>query len=63
MEMFNILYSDASRLREQPVRSRLALRKNLKCNDFEWYLNNVWPEVSQLIFHSLILFSVNKKIN
>lgn len=29
---------------KQSVRSRLALRNRLKCNDFRWYLNHVWPE-------------------
>lgn len=36
---------EAARLRdEQQVRSRLALREELRCKSFEWYLDNVWPE-------------------
>lgn len=26
------------------VSSRVALRKNLKCNSFQWYLDNIYPE-------------------
>ncbi|XP_051158579.1 polypeptide N-acetylgalactosaminyltransferase 13-like [Leptopilina boulardi] len=29
---------------KQQVRSRLEMRKALKCKNFEWYLDNVWPE-------------------
>ena len=28
----------------QDVTERLQLRKDLKCNDFNWYLQNVWPQ-------------------
>ena len=28
----------------QDVSKRLQLRKNLKCQDFHWYLKNVWPQ-------------------
>ena len=28
----------------QDVTERLQLRKDLKCNDFNWYLKNVWPQ-------------------
>ncbi|CAK9812671.1 Polypeptide N-acetylgalactosaminyltransferase 3 [Anthophora quadrimaculata] len=37
--------TEAAKLRDkQPVRSRLELRKKLRCKSFEWYLDNVWPE-------------------
>ena len=26
------------------ISQRVTLRRKLKCNSFEWYLNNVWPE-------------------
>lgn len=51
MYLLNLIFSiyvqfvDADRLKdEQLVRSRLELRKNLKCRDFKWYLGNVWPQ-------------------
>ena len=28
----------------QDVSKRVALRKDLKCQSFDWYLDNVWPE-------------------
>jgi len=36
---------EAGRQRDkQTVRHRLELRRNLKCHNFEWYLDNVWPQ-------------------
>ncbi|XP_057371576.1 polypeptide N-acetylgalactosaminyltransferase 1-like [Daphnia carinata] len=44
-EFFFKMNPEANRLRDaQSIRSRLALRDRLKCNDFNWYLKNVWPE-------------------
>lgn len=28
------------------ISARLELRKRLKCNDFDWYLKNVYPEMT-----------------
>lgn len=44
-EFFFKFNPEAERLRDQqPVRSRLQLKKQLHCKGFKWYLNNVWPQ-------------------
>lgn len=37
---------DAKRISYGDISSRLQLRKELKCNDFDWYLKNVYPELA-----------------
>lgn len=29
---------------EQNITDRLDLRNKLKCKNFEWYLDNIWPQ-------------------
>lgn len=37
--------TEADRLKDtQDVKSRIDLRENLKCQNFEWYLTNVWQQ-------------------
>ncbi|XP_076046369.1 polypeptide N-acetylgalactosaminyltransferase 1-like [Oratosquilla oratoria] len=36
---------EADRVRDEVnVRERLVLRNRMQCQDFQWYLDNVWPE-------------------
>jgi polypeptide N-acetylgalactosaminyltransferase len=37
---------DAKSINFGDVSSRIQLRKELKCNDFDWYLKNVYPELT-----------------
>ncbi|KAJ8973185.1 hypothetical protein NQ317_009126 [Molorchus minor] len=37
---------DAKNIDYGDISSRLQLRKELKCNDFDWYLKNVYPELA-----------------
>ncbi|CAG9862920.1 unnamed protein product [Phyllotreta striolata] len=37
--------SDAQNVDYGDISSRLQLRKELKCHDFDWYLKNVYPEL------------------
>uniref|UniRef100_A0A915HI88 Ricin B lectin domain-containing protein n=1 Tax=Romanomermis culicivorax TaxID=13658 RepID=A0A915HI88_ROMCU len=43
-----LFYNTAPQAREigktTDVSERLKLRKDLKCHDFRWYLDNIWPE-------------------
>lgn len=43
---FYFKFNDAARKikGEQNVTDRLQLRKRLQCKNFEWYLDNVWPQ-------------------
>lgn len=38
------MVSGAKNISGSDVSSRVELKKNLKCNDFRWYLDNVYPE-------------------
>lgn len=37
---------DAKQFDFGDITSRLQLRKELRCNNFEWYLNNIYPELT-----------------
>lgn len=39
------MLTEANRLKDtQLVKNRIELRKNLKCRNFKWYLETVWPQ-------------------
>lgn len=43
--MLPISFQDREATQAGDVSSRVSLRKNLKCKNFEWYKNNVYPEM------------------
>ena len=49
------------------ISSRIALRKNLKCKSFDWYIENVYPELfipgeakyrGEVCSHKILLSSI-----
>ena len=47
----------ARKVEKGDISERLELRKNLKCKDFRWYLENIYPE-SQMPLHYHYLGSI-----